>query len=198
MVPCPVNNLVEDALRLVKHELVTRKINLVKELADGIPEIRVDRGKIEQVLINILMNAAQAMTSGGILKVRTMHGEIHEKTREEGLREMDLLKSGDEVVIIEVRDHGPGIPEELMTRIFEPFFTTKPTGEGTGLGLSVSKRIIELHRGHLQVKNVDGPRGLRVRVILKAVPGGAAISNPPSSGELRQLSLLEPVTCNSA
>lgn len=169
MRPCPVNELLEGTLRLLSHEMVKRKITIVEELTEDIPEVKIDRGKIEQVLINLLMNAAQAMPEGGIIKVRSMHAEIRETSRDEGLREMDRMRSGDEVIVIEVRDHGPGIPEDIMSRVFEPFFTTKPTGEGTGLGLSVSKRIVELHRGRLDVKNLEGPRGLRVRIILKAL-----------------------------
>ena len=69
---------------------------------------------------------------------------------------------------VSLQDTGPGIPEDKLTRVFEPFFTTKPTGEGTGLGMSVAKNIIDLHRGHIQISNVENPRGLRVRIFLKA------------------------------
>lgn len=165
--PCAVNQLVEDALRMVSHELLKRDIELIKDLTDPIPPVDIDRGKLEQVLINLMTNSCHAMPKGGVLKVRTLWGEVHESEYDEGLREMNRIRQGDEVVIIEIRDHGTGIPEHLLNRIYEPFFTTKPTGEGTGLGLSVAKKIVELHHGHIQIRNVINPVGLRVRILLK-------------------------------
>jgi signal transduction histidine kinase len=112
------------------------------------------------------MNAIQAMPQGGDINVRTRLASIDFINRDEGRREVDLLRAGDEVAIVEIRDHGPGVAPDHLKRIFEPFFTTKPTGVGCGLGLSVSKNIVELHRGRLQVQNVHPP-GLRVRIFLK-------------------------------
>lgn len=165
---CSLNDLVEDAIHMVQHELSRRKVNVVKQLDPLVPDIRADKSKLVQVVINIIMNAAQAMGEGGEVILRTLHGELISARRNEGLREMDLLRPGDQVVILEVVDHGPGIPPDVLRRIFEPFFTTKPTGEGTGLGLPVAKRIVELHRGQLQVKNLEDHHGVRVRVMLKA------------------------------
>lgn len=168
MRPCSMNDLVTDAIHMVQHELTRRKVQVVTELTENVPEIRADRSKLVQVIINVIINAAQAMPNGGVVQVHTMHGELITMHRNEGLREMDLLRPGDQVVLLEVIDHGPGIPPEILRRIFEPFFTTKPTGEGTGLGLPVAKRIVELHRGHLQVKNLEEGPGVRVRIMLKA------------------------------
>lgn len=166
--PCSVNDLIKDAIHMVQHELTRRKVEVVTELTEHVPDVRADRSKLVQVIINVIINAAQAMPNGGIVQVRTMHGELITMHRNEGLREMDLLRPGDQVVLLEVIDHGPGIPADILRRIFEPFFTTKPTGEGTGLGLPVAKRIVELHRGHLQVKNLEEGHGVRVRIMLKA------------------------------
>ncbi|HSJ02967.1 MAG: sensor histidine kinase [Verrucomicrobium sp.] len=166
--PCSVNDLVTDAIHMVQHELTRRKVSVRTELTQQVPDVRADRSKLVQVIINLIINAAQAMPEGGVVEVRTMYGELITMHRDEGLREMDLLRPGDMVVVMEVVDHGAGIPPEILRRIFEPFFTTKPTGEGTGLGLPVAKRIVELHRGHLQLKNLEEGHGIRVRVILKA------------------------------
>ncbi len=88
--------------------------------------------------------------------------------RDEGLRDHLRLRSEETVVLIKIRDTGPGIPQEKIHRIFEPFFTTQPTGEGTGLGLSVVDRIVQLHRGHIQVENVSEPTGLQSTIALKS------------------------------
>ena len=188
--PCCVNDLVERSLRMVDHEVIKRNVQLRMELTRPIPTVQADQGKIQQVLINILMNAMQAMPNGETLKVRTHWAKIEEAQRNEGLREMTQLRQGDDVVVIEVRDHGPGVSPENINRIFEPFFTTKATGEGTGLGLSVARKIIELHRGSLQVQNVINPTGLRVRIILKA----HELIDPPSSMDSAPKHMLVPAT----
>ena len=167
---CDVNEIMHCVVRMLKHEIDRRKITLRLELATSPPRTQCDPTGIEQVLINIVMNSLQAMENGRVLTVRTRGGQAGEIPRDEGLREMNLMRAGNEVVVIEVQDQGPGIPRDIMGRVFEPFFTTKPTGEGTGLGLSVCKRIIELHRGQLCVANVEAPRGLLVSIILKAEP----------------------------
>jgi signal transduction histidine kinase len=176
--PCDANELAAATLRMVNHELNKRKIETEVDLMRPLPLILADQGKIEQVLINILVNAAQAMDSNGRLRLRTYHGQVEEVRRNEGLRAMERLRPGDEAVVIEVRDYGPGIPPEILGRIFEPFFTTKPTGQGTGLGLAVARRIIELHSGYLQVMNVENPTGLRVRLVFKAEPATIETSAP--------------------
>ena len=101
----------------------------------------MDRPKIEQVLIVLLTNAIHAMPKGGTLTVRT------------GARKADSHGGDGEAVVIEVDDSGHGIPEEQLPKLFEPFFTTKEIGKGTGLGLTVARKIVELHHGTLEIKN---------------------------------------------
>lgn len=199
--PCCVNTLVDRALRMVHHEFVLKNIVVVKELTRPIPSVSADHSKLEQVLINILMNSAQAMPFGETLHVRTHCAKVEEAQRDEGLRDMNRLRQDDDVVVIEVRDQGPGIPPEIMDRVFEPFFTTKPTGEGTGLGLSVAKKIIELHRGNLQIQNVINPQGLRIRIILKASEfpelSHATDTNPMHQQTAKPQTLTTPWTRNA-
>jgi signal transduction histidine kinase len=168
MCRCKANKVAADALRMILPELLERHISVTEDYDLADPSINADVGKLEQVLINLLINSSQAMDDGGTIRLRTRCLTISGLTPDPGLREMDLLKDGDQAVIIEIRDSGPGIPADLMNRVFEPFFTTKPTGQGTGLGLPVAKRIIELHRGVLHVKNALLPPGLSVRITLKA------------------------------
>jgi PAS domain S-box-containing protein len=162
----PINEIVKQAIDLVHHEAVRARVSLLPDFEEPSPQVRADKGKIEQVLINVLMNAIQAMPQGGDINVRTRLASLDFINRDEGRREVDMLRAGDEVALVEVRDHGSGVPPDVLKRIFEPFFTTKPTGVGCGLGLSVAKSIVELHRGRLQVQNVYPP-GLRVRIFLK-------------------------------
>jgi signal transduction histidine kinase len=154
---------------MLQTELVARKITLVEELAPDLPEVHVAASKISQVVVNLIKNATQAMPDGGLIEIRSSLTKVRNAQPEAGLREFDRFRDGDPVVVIEIRDHGCGIPEELMNRVFEPFFTTKPTGEGAGLGLSLSKKIVELHRGRLEIFNVTNPGGLCARIHLKAL-----------------------------
>lgn len=169
-----INVIVRKALRMVRHEVIRNNVKVDRHLATPIPAVRVDEGKVEQVLINLMVNAIQAMGSAGRgngerpLHIETFWGQLEAIDRDLGLRDYDRLRVQDHAVVVEIRDQGPGIPEDKLTRVFEPFFTTKPTGEGTGLGMSVAKNIIDLHRGHIQISNVENPRGLRVRIFLKA------------------------------
>jgi PAS domain S-box-containing protein len=162
-----LNALVDQTLRLVRHELTKNEIVLVKDWAAKLPLVAVDKRQIQQVFVNIFMNAIHAMPKGGTLKVKTYAKQLTETTHFEGSRKADHFWVGDMAVIAEVEDTGTGISEEHLAKIFDPFFTTKPTGVGTGLGLPVSKKIIELHGGSLDVRNVR-TGGVRVTIMLKA------------------------------
>ncbi len=166
-----INVVVRKALRMVRHEILKHNVKVERRFTSPIPAVRIDDGKVEQVLINLMVNAIQAMSRNDgdrPLIVETFWGQLETIDRDLGMRDYDRLRVQDHAVVVEIRDQGPGIPEDKLTRVFEPFFTTKPTGEGTGLGMSVAKNIIDLHRGHIQICNVDDPRGLRVRIFLKA------------------------------
>jgi len=161
-----LNGVVEESLKLIRHELKEKRISLELRLAAHLPPALIDKTSIQQVLVNLYMNAIHAMPSGGALTVCTYSREMTETTFSEGSRKSDHLWIGDTALIIEVDDTGTGIPQESLAKIFDPFFTTKPTGVGTGLGLPVSKKIIELHGGTLDVRNrPDG--GARATIMLR-------------------------------
>ncbi len=163
--PEDLNDLIEDTLRLMRLQLNDRNVNLVKQLDKALPAVAADKNRIQQVLVNVMLNAVHAMPLGGTLTVRTYAKQVTETSFFEGSRKAASLWVGDTAVVAEVDDTGPGIPEEHMTRIFDPFFTTKPVGEGTGLGLPVSRKIIELHGGTIDVKNLGS--GVRVTIKLR-------------------------------
>lgn len=127
------------------------------------PKIKLDSVKLQQVFINLFMNAAHAMNERGQLTVRSC---VHRISGEHELRHdrEQAFKVNEKVVRIEVADTGPGIAEADQKKIFDPFYTSKPVGEGTGLGLSVSQNIINLHHGLLDVHN--GAEGGAVFIML--------------------------------
>lgn len=164
--PCEVSRVVRESLALVEYQLRKAKVEVREELAEELPEIRIDATKIEQVLVNLMINAMHAMEKGGSLTLRTYATTLADVARDEGARTAGHLRNGDRVIRIEIDDTGPGLPEDAEHKVFDPFYTTKPTGVGTGLGLSVSRKIIGLHQGTLELFNrPEG--GARARITLK-------------------------------
>ena len=168
MEPIVVNELVSAVLRMVTHDLNRSHVTCEPFLGDNVPDIMGDISKLEQVLINIITNAMHAVKKGGHIQIRTGLTTAGDIPRDEGLRAMNLPRPGDPMALIEITDNGPGVPQEILTRVFEPFFTTKPTGEGTGLGLALSKRIIDLHRGQIEITNVTTGTGACIRIVIPA------------------------------
>lgn len=146
---CSINKIIERVLGLVEGQLSVKGVRLVTDLAEEL-EVRADQRELEQVFLNIVINAIQAMSRGGILTVRT--GSFREK----GENGSGSESPSDRIVWTEISDTGCGIPEENLGRIFEPFFTTKEVGEGTGLGLSVSYGIIKKYGGTIEVCSEPG------------------------------------------
>ncbi|MBN1489600.1 MAG: cache domain-containing protein [Phycisphaerae bacterium] len=155
-----INEVVRQTMRLVRSQKQFQQIVVEERLADGLPWISADRNQIQQVLLNLSLNACEAMSGGGTLTVAT--------------------SAGDRTVIITVSDTGSGIKPEHLGQIYEPFFTTKPVGTGTGLGLSVSYGIVEHHGGHLEVESEDG-RGATFRIILPATDDGGTRTTEDTS-----------------
>ena len=143
-----VNRVVEETLSLVSHPLKTSQIQVVKHLGETLPPVRGSANKLQQVFLNLFLNARDAMPGGGLLEVRT---GAHNGSVE-----------------IEVVDTGAGIAREHIHRIFDPFFTTKSNGRGTGLGLSVSYGIIKEHSGKIDVRSTPG-KGTSFHVEFPAV-----------------------------
>jgi two-component system, NtrC family, sensor kinase len=138
--PVNLNQIVERTLSLRSYELRIENIRVDLELEPELPPILADSGQIQQVLLNLLINAEQAVTGGvreGAIRVRTASPDRRR-------------------IILEVSDNGPGIEADVLPRIFDPFFTTKPASLGTGLGLSIAYGIVQEHGGQLSVKSEIG------------------------------------------
>jgi len=147
-----INEVIESSLQLVGHEMRQRQIDVRINLADNLPSLELDTNKLQQVFINLFMNAAHAIEREGMLEVTSRLKTLKNQADLSRDRE-NRFKAGETVLWIEVKDNGPGIIQQDSSRIFDPFYTTKPVGEGTGLGLSVSRNIINLHHGSIDIQN---------------------------------------------
>jgi signal transduction histidine kinase len=152
---------VKSTLALMQHALRTANIHVRVELPDALPILTGDPTLINQVLLNILKNASEAMESRG-------GGTIDIAVRLDG-----------SCVLVEVRDDGPGMSAEVRQRLFEPFFSTKPAGHGAGLGLSICRRILEECGGSIEVNSSPGAgAAFRVRLPIDALPP-ESVPSPP-------------------
>jgi two-component system nitrogen regulation sensor histidine kinase GlnL len=156
LAPVNVHRVLDDVLALASHERLAQGVEFRRAYDPSLPEIQADAARLQQVLLNLVRNALQAMEGrGGVLEVTT-RAAPGQKLR---------VPSGEQVpaLVIEVRDTGPGIPSELLAKLATPFFTTRP--QGTGLGLAVSRHWIARHGGTLALESAPG-EGTRVRVSL--------------------------------
>ena len=156
--PVDLTLLVEDVLVLLEREMMKYRVQVEREFAP-VPRVSANPGQLQQVLLNLLVNARQAMPNGGRLILRLSHDEA----------------SG--LVDVMVRDTGCGMPPEVMRRIFEPHFTTKSgpdeTGKGgSGMGLASCREIVEAHRGRIRVESAPG-RGTAMTVRLPVLDAAA-------------------------
>ncbi len=135
-----INDVMTSALNIVRNKADFFDIQFITDFADHLPLLTADASQLQQVFLNMIMNAADAMEKVGTMKMVTR--SIHEQ--------------GKHLVEIEFSDTGPGIRDEDIPKLFEPFFTTKPVGKGTGLGLAVSHGIIQEHGGEILVKTQLG------------------------------------------
>jgi signal transduction histidine kinase len=168
--PRDINSILDVSLSLLRSEFKFDEIKIVMETKKDLPMVMADRNKLEQVFINLLLNAIQSMPKGGKIFIRTYDKKLVETKNGIGNREEDYFRVGENAVIVEIEDTGIGISEENMKRVFDPFFTTKGPREGAGLGLSVTKNIITMHKGLIELKSKEG-QGTRVMITLK-INGG--------------------------
>jgi PAS domain S-box-containing protein len=153
--PQAINRILEESLKLVRHELTQRNIKLETALSEGLPDRRFDADKMQQVFLNIFMNAMHAMEHGGVLRVSSALTEVDDADL--GSHAQDAgFSAGDRLIRIVIEDSGPGIKPEDLSKLFDPYFTTKRQGEGTGLGLSVTRNIVTLHEGSIDLDNRGG------------------------------------------
>ena len=145
-----INEVIQNTLSLCEHELVVENIKVVKEFTKDLPKIYVSVLQMEQVFLNLIVNARQAMPEGGTLAISTRLVETERMPQVE----------------VAFTDTGKGIKKEDLSKMFKPFFTTKEKGKGTGLGLSVSCSIVEKHNGTIKVESEGEGKGAKFTIFL--------------------------------
>jgi len=168
--PLNINSILESSMDLVRIGFKFEEVNIIREMQKNIPNVLVDKNKMEQVFINILLNAAQAMDYKGNIKVSSFAQKLGEDYKTAIAGQEIIFKAEEEVVIVEIEDEGIGISEENIRKIFDPFFSTKGPKGGAGLGLGVCLSIINLHRGLIDIKSQVG-KGTKVSIILGLAGG---------------------------
>jgi signal transduction histidine kinase len=156
LVPIDVNGVIHDTMRMLKHQLQMARVEAGVELAEGLPLVQGNSGQLQQVLVNLIVNAAEAM-EGSPRRQLSMRSALEGET-----------------VVLSVADTGSGIPPDAMAKLFTPFFTTKPRGKGTGLGLSVSQRIVNRFGGEIRVESRPGEGS----TFMVRLPASAAAARP--------------------
>jgi PAS domain S-box-containing protein len=164
-----LNRVLSDTLQLRRFVLSTEQIEVVTDLADGLPQSWADPFQLQQVILNLLINAEHALLG------KKGKRKITLKTRRRGDR-----------IILTVADNGPGMSDETLGRIFEPFFTSKPVGEGSGLGLAISHGIVRQHGGHLRATSVEG-EGATFEIDLQIIDGQGEAMHSAAAGDAAQI-----------
>lgn len=160
-----VNDMVRTAIDMVAHTYQSNGIEVDTDLAEGLPGVRVNPYSLEEVCLNLLNNARDAVAS-------RQPGHIRIETRQNG-----GPGSGD--VVVTISDNGVGVPADALSRVFDPFYTTKPVEKGTGLGLSVCKTLVEEAGGRMVLESTEG-EGTTASVRLPADRGGTQAADPSS------------------
>jgi len=148
-----VCQLLDETIRLIEHRINVEKIKIDRNYSEESIEVKADRNLLEQVFMNLLNNGIDAMSKGGEIKIKVKTSKAMHVEDKIGGRTKDYFKIGEKMIVVEIKDTGEGIPEDVLPIVFEPFFTTKESGKGTGLGLSLAHLIIDRHQGIINVQS---------------------------------------------
>lgn len=163
-----LNRIIEKTLSLMNHEFEKKQIAVLRRFDQAIPMVEIDKNRIEQVLLNVMLNAIQAVSDGGKVEIKTHWHTLSADLSEAPYLSRDKFITGQMIVMCDVEDNGPGIPPARLKEVFGPFFTTKRDSGGTGLGLSIAKGIMESHHGDIFIENKQGG-GTRARLVFRPV-----------------------------
>jgi len=176
MEPVDVADLVETAVEVARYGNPGRTVRIETDLDDELPPIYADIDQITQAVVNLIINAEQAIEGA----------DTGDRIRVTARR--DASKN---TVLITVEDNGPGIPSDIRARVFDPFFTTKGVGQGTGIGLAVCHRVVAAHKGKIAIEDVE-PRGTRFEITLPIAKIGASTAQEPQdvTGDVKPIRVL--------
>ncbi len=158
--PVDLNKVVEDSIEMLEHS-IPQNVRVLKQLTPSLNRILADEAEIQQIIMNLVINAVDAMPNGGQIEIQSINYQI------ESFYQIGNLDPGD-YVRLRIKDSGTGIPVENLSKIFDPFFTTKEVGKGTGLGLSVVYGIVKSMNGYIEVKSELG-KGTRFDIYFPAI-----------------------------
>lgn len=147
-----INDVIQRAIRMVSHELSKHQVDVSERLSENLPDVMGDADKLQQVFINLFINAIHAIGSKGKISIYSSMSQANQGELS-NLDKSDKQKTSQKYISVIIEDNGPGIPEDKLEKLFDPFFTTKPVGQGTGLGLSIIYSIIELHQASITISN---------------------------------------------
>jgi signal transduction histidine kinase len=149
-VPLDLNDSIQGALMLLSHEFLSKEINMLFDRGKNLPMITASENYLQTIWVNLIMNSIEA--------IEKKPGEISISTRYDGKK-----------FLVKISDNGVGIPSEYVGQIFEPFFTTKHDQQGTGLGLSLVRRVVQVHNGQIMVESEEG-KGATFTIVLPREP----------------------------
>jgi two-component system NtrC family sensor kinase len=170
--PVMLNDIINAALELTDYGLRTGGVQVTRNLAPDLPPILADADQLHQVVVNLVINAQQAMADQSCPRLLTL----------------TTLSQGPDRLVIEIADSGPGVPRDIRRRIFEPFFTTKPQSVGTGVGLSFSLGLVEAHGGRLELLDREGGTTFRITLPVQPMTAASLESDGEGVSAVAQLS----------
>lgn len=148
-----VCKLVDETIPLVENRISRNHVKVNRNYPGELIEAKADKNTLQQVFLNLFMNALDVMPEGGEIRIKVYNEMVSKIGKKSGRRSNDYLKMGGKIAVVEIEDTGKGIPEDVLPKVFNPFFTTKEIGKGTGLGLSMVHLIIERHEGTIDVES---------------------------------------------
>ena len=165
MQPANIHELIDRILNMMRHNFNEANVQVTKNFSEDIEHVLLDAQKLEQVFINLFLNAISVMKNGGALEINTSMMRMKSAGSNVSSAMTELFCIGDKIVVIEVLDAGTGLSDDDAKKAFDPFYSTKATGEGTGLGLSVTRSIVEMHHGMITLTNRKDGQGACARLL---------------------------------
>lgn len=166
--PEDLNDVVTQTLNFLKYQISSNKVSVTQDLCHDLGKISIDRNRIEQVIVDIIINALNAMEGGGELYVKTYQKTLRPDDNPWLNNRNGRFQAGDHVAVLEIIDNGVGILPADLSKVFDPFYTTRRSAGGVGLGLSIARTIMRNHGGHIDLANNESGRGARALLVFRA------------------------------